>query len=235
MLDNFDAVLQGGKRAGTYRNGYEDYGELLKCIGEMRHQSCVVLTSREKPQEVAALEGERLPVRTLPLAGLDVVAGQEILQVKGITGSTADTADLVAHYRGNPLALKIAATSVQDMFAGDIARFLMQGTTTFNGIGNLLEQQCDRLSALEETIMYWLALHREPVSLEELQADIVPELSRLKLLEALESLRSRSLIECSPVGFTQQPVVMEYITDNLIEKISEEIVSETPRLFSAMP
>jgi len=148
ILDNFETVLQGGKRAGTYRDGYEMYGELLKRVGEIAHQSCLMLTSREKPQEVGVLEGDRLPVRTLPLTGLDTAAGQQILDAKGLQGAVDDLEQLVAHYRGNPLALKMAATSIQDLFAGNIAKFLEQGTVAFSGIGNLLQQQCDRLSKL---------------------------------------------------------------------------------------
>lgn len=87
VLDNFETVLQGGKHAGTYCDGYEMYGELLKRVGEIAHQSCLVLTSREKPQEVGTMEGDRLPVRTLPLVGLDVVAGQHILDAKGLQGA----------------------------------------------------------------------------------------------------------------------------------------------------
>jgi len=76
ILDNFETVLQGGKRAGIYRKGYEMYGELLKRVGEIAHQSCLVLTSREKPQEVGTMEGDRFPIRTLSLSGLDMAAGQ---------------------------------------------------------------------------------------------------------------------------------------------------------------
>jgi DNA replication protein DnaC len=147
ILDNFETVLQGGKRAETYRDGYEMYGELLKRVGEIAHQSCLVLTSREKPQEVGALEGSRLPVRTLPLTGLDVAAGQQILDAKGLQGEVDDLGQLIAHYRGNPLALKMAATSIQDLFAGNIAAFLEQGSVAFIGTGTLLQQQCGRLSA----------------------------------------------------------------------------------------
>lgn len=211
VLDNFDAVLQGGKQAGTYRDGYAAYGELLQRVGEMAHQSCVVLTSREKPQEVGTQAGDRLPVRILSLTGLDVAAGQQILEVKGLHGTAADLEPLIAHYRGNPLALKMAATSIQDLFAGDIGQFLQQGTAVFNGIGHLLKQQCDRLSPLEQAIMDWLAVNREPITLADLQTDFVTELPKAKLLEVLESLRWRSLIESSAIGFTQQPVVLESV------------------------
>lgn len=231
ILDNFETILQGGKRAGTYRDGYEMYGELLKRVGEIAHQSCLVITSREKPQEVGTMEGDRLSVRTLPLAGLDVAAGQHILDAKGLQGATEDREQLIAHYRGNPLALKMAATSIQDLFAGDIAQFLHQGTVSFNNIGNLLQQQCNRLSALEQTVMNWLAINREPVTLADLQADLVTELPIPKLMAVLESLRWRSLIESSAAGFTQQPVVMESVTEALIEQIANEIVAEEPRTF----
>lgn len=61
--------------------------------------------------------------------------------------------------------------------------------------------------------MCWLATDQEPVSVSVLQAEIVSPVSRSKLLEALESLRGRSLIEISLASFTQQPTVMEYITE----------------------
>ena len=231
ILDNFDAVLQSGKRSGTYRDGYAMYGELLRRAGEIAHQSCLVVTSREKPQEVGILEGDRLPVRTLPIVGLDVAAGQHILDAKGLGGAVTDQEQLIAHYRGNPLALKMAATSIQDLFAGDIAQFLAQGTVAFNGIGNLLQQQCDRLSPLEQTIMYWLAINREPVTLADLRADLVMELPKSKLMAVMESLRWRSLIESSASGFTQQPVVMEAITEALMEEVAKEIVAEAPQIF----
>jgi WD40 repeat protein len=231
VLDNFETVLQGGKRAGIYRDGYEMYGELLKRVGEIAHQSCLVLTSREKPQEVGTMEGDRMPIRTLPLVGLDIAAGQYLLDAKGLHGAVDDLAQLIAHYRGNPLALKMAATSIQDLFAGDIAQFLEQGSVAFNGIGNLLKQQCDRLPSLEQAVMNWLAINREPVTLTDLQADLVTELPKPKLMAVLESLRWRSLIEASEVGFTQQPVVMESVTESLIEQIANEIVAEQPQLF----
>lgn len=64
VLDNFEVILQDGERVGHYREGYEDYGELIRQIGEASHQSCLVINSREKPREVALLEGETLPIRS---------------------------------------------------------------------------------------------------------------------------------------------------------------------------
>jgi hypothetical protein len=225
VLDNVEAILHSGQCAGRYRAGYEGYGELSRRVGEERHQSCLVFTGREKPEEITSLEGETLPVRLLQLTGLKEPEAQEILNVKGLSGAAAEMRQLIACYRGNPLALKIVSTSIRELFGGNISEFLAQGTAVFNGIRNLLDQQFERLSDLEKQIMYWLAINREPVSVSELQADIFPLVSKPNLLEALESLRWRSLVEHNAMGFTQQPAVMEYVADQLIEQISEEIIN----------
>ena len=70
VLDNFESILQSGDMRGRYRDGYEGYGQLLRSIGDTNHQSCLIVTSREKPIGLAAKEGKTLPVRSLQLTGL---------------------------------------------------------------------------------------------------------------------------------------------------------------------
>ena len=141
ILDNFDTLLEHGQGTGTYLDSYEAYGELLWRVGETNHQSCVLITSREKPSEIVALEGDGLSVRTLTLSGLDLDAGKTILALKGLFISDAEARQLVDCYSGNPLALKIAATSIRDLYGGNVNHFLASGITLFNGISNLLSQQ----------------------------------------------------------------------------------------------
>jgi len=226
IMDNGESILQPEDHLGRYREGYEGYGQVLRAIGETRHQSCLVMTGREKSQGFSAVEGEDLPVRSLQLGGLNQTEGQQILKNKGLVGSEQDYRRLVQYYRGNPLALQITAASIRDLFGGNIPQFLAQGTGVFNGIRNLLSQQMQRLSELEMQVMAWLAINREPVSPAELQADLIPTASRPQILEALESLLRRSLIEQTASGFTQQPVVMEYMTEQLIEQAQAEITAE---------
>lgn len=116
-------------------------------------------------------------------------------------------------YQGNPLALKIALTSIRDLFDHDSAIFLHQGTVVFDGVRHLLDQQFERLSALEQQVMDWLCINRESVSAMELQSDLFPPVSLSHLMEALESLIGCSLIETLSAGFSQQPLVMEYVGD----------------------
>ncbi|PMB49125.1 hypothetical protein CEN40_05705 [Fischerella thermalis CCMEE 5205] len=239
ILDNMESILRGGSRAGLYREGYEWYGELLRRVGETSHSSCLVLTSREKPKEVASLEGKTLWVRSFPLSGMNSVDGQGILKVKGLCGVEEECTAIVERYAGNPLALKIVATAILDVFNGNIREFLHQNTAVFGDIHDILEQQFQRLPDLEKDIMYWLAINREPVSLLELQEDFVSPIPLKKILEALESLVRRSLIEkASPTlveksaaHFTLQPVVMEYVTDRLVDQVCSEIFLQKLGLF----
>ena len=229
VLDNVETILRSGDRAGQYRTGYENYGQLFKLIGETAHSSCLILTSREKPAEVAATEGIELLVRSLPLKG-SPEAVQKLIHAKGLSGSEEQKQQLYTRYGSNPLALKIVATSIQDLFDGEIKPFLAQETVAFNSIQKLLYQQFERLSFLEKTIMYWLAINREWTTIAELSADIVPTVTKGNLLEALESLIWRSLIDKQGGSYTQQPVVMEYVTERLIEQVNNELTEASSSL-----
>lgn len=216
ILDNLESILQTGKRAGGYCEGYEGYGQLLERAADESHQSCILITSREKPAGISVREGET--VRSLQLTGVSSQVGQEILGTKGLAASKDACDQMVERYSGNPLALKIAAATTKALFERNVSAFLKQGTTVFGDIWDLLDQQFQRLSNLEQQVMRWLATNREWTTLAELREDIVPVVSHRALLEAVESLKARSLLESSAQGFTQQPVVMEYMTERLVEQ-----------------
>ncbi|MGA7934074.1 MAG: NB-ARC domain-containing protein, partial [Kovacikia sp.] len=231
VLDNAESILCTGDRAGAYREGYEAYAQCFQSVGESRHQSCLVLTSRELPGGLAAKAGNTLPIRSLRLEGLDPENAQAILEEKGFPYLETDTRTLIDHYSGNPLALKIVSTTIQELFDGNVSQFLAQSTVVFGDIADLLEQQFSRLTGFEQQIMYWLAISREWVSLPELREDMLPIAAPKMLLGSLESLQYRSLIEKvtsslkgAAVTFTQQPVVMEYVTDWLIEQVCGELM-----------
>jgi WD40 repeat protein len=224
-----ETILQPGDRAGFYQPGYEDYGDLLRSIGESHHQSCVLLTSREKPIEISTFELVDGKVRSLSLHGSEEAAFA-LLEAKALVGTDTEKRQLCEFYDYSPLALKIVAASIHSLFDGDIALFLSEETMVFNGLRRLFDQQFERLSDLEQTIMYWLAINREWTSIAELMADIVPTVSKANLLEALESLAWRSMVEVKLGQYTQQPVIMEYVTSELIQRIATEIITLKPSL-----
>ncbi|BAY11439.1 NB-ARC domain-containing protein [Calothrix sp. NIES-2098] len=226
LLDNLESILQSGKISGHYCAGYEGYGQLLRRIGDEVHQSCLLFTSRETPSGFTAREGETLPVRSLQLNGLSQLESQQILAAKGLVDSTVECDKLIQRYRGNPLALKIVATAIQYLFDGNISQFLQHSPVVFGELWEILEQQFHRLSANEKQVMYSLAVKQDWVTLKELQQCIISQISERELLEALLSLQKRSLIEQQSGNYTQQPVVMEYITDKLIGQVCCDIPTE---------
>jgi virulence-associated protein VagC len=212
--------------------GYEKYGQLFKDIGETSHQSCLLPTSREKPREIVLLEGEALSVRSLSLKGLNPEAGRELFRYKGtFTGTELEWERLVGHYGGNPLALKLVAAGVQELFNGritEVLSYMQQGLAVFDDIRDLLQRQFDRLSEIEQETIFWLAINREPVFLFELSEDIVTTDSKRRLPDAIRFLLRRSLIEKEGERFFLQPVVLEYVTARFVQCISGEIVMQMP-------
>jgi hypothetical protein len=231
VLDNIESILQGGDRAGYYRPGYEAYGQLIRRVGEAKHQSCLLLTSREKPRGFARLEEPITSVRSLQLAGLGADEGQEILKMRGLSGPAETATALVERYSGNPLALRLVAQTIHELFEDDIAAFLREETPIFDDIRDVLDQQFARLPALEREIIIWLAIEHEAISAEALWGNLVSSGSRAAFLEALRSLQRRSLVEKSSHGFILQNVVTEYTTEHLIAQVCQEIETEALDLF----
>jgi WD40 repeat protein/DNA-binding SARP family transcriptional activator len=239
VLDNLESVLRAGQTT-TYRTGYEGYEQLVQRLAESKHASCLLITSRERPKAMARLEEDIPVVRSLRLAGLDAAAGQALLAARGLSGNDAHSAALVASYSGNPLALKVVAEAVQELFGGDIAAFLAAETAIFDDIRTVLDQQFDTLSPLEQEILIWLAVEREPVSLQTLRDNLLQPRPPHALMEALRTLERRSLLETvlsapqspgesEPGGrFMLQNVVLEYLTERLIEQICRELEEGHP-------
>ncbi len=220
LLDNVDTILYSASNYddGHYRQVYEDYDRLFQQLGEIQHQSCLLLTSREKPKGIKRLSRE-LPVRVLQLKGLPPKAAQEIFQNKdSVFGSIADWEKLIQHYAGNPLALNIASTTIQELFDGRISNFLNQNIVVFGDIHDLVKEHFNRLSDAKKQIIKWLATNNQPTSFFDLREKISPPISPHKLLEALESLQEQGLIERNSFFFFLQPLVREYVNNELTDK-----------------
>jgi WD40 repeat protein len=232
ILDNLESVLQVGQPGGTYSPGFEGYGQLIRWMADTQHQSCLLLTSREKPVGLAQREGSF--VRSLQIQGLSQQDSQDLFADKGCNTSDLEALqEICTHYSGNPLALKIVAAAIQELTGGDttaLLPFLRRGTFEFDDINDLLARQCSRLSSIELQVMYWLAINRKPVTLEDLEADAVWDAVGGQFPEAIRSLSQRSLIERQKQLISLQPAVMEYITHRLVGELCAEIIAEQPSL-----
>jgi hypothetical protein len=158
----------------------------------------LLLTGREAPPELALLIGVT-PVRTLRLDGLHLAACRVLLHDRGLVGDDNAWRGLAARYRGNPLALSLVGQAIVELFGGAIDALLAFASETtgavFGDLRRRLEEQIGRLSPLEESLLYWLAVEREPVGVAALRADLTAGAPPGEVLDALEALGRRSLLE----------------------------------------
>ena len=225
VFDNLEAVMAGGTEAGRYLPSHNSYQKLISRLCETSQPGCIILTSREKPAELSRFETKLGPIRSLSLKGLDEEAGIQLLAQSELFGSREAVLSLVTTYRGNPLQLKLVASHINNLYGSNVERFLDEDESIVGDVSDLLDQQFERLSALEKRIVYWLAVAREPLTRRELARDLGLVVSKSQLAEALGFLQRRSLLEISWDGlhFTLQPMIMEYVTQRLIKRAYHEI------------
>jgi len=224
VLDNLESILDPA-RAGAHRAGYEPYGQLIQQMATLTHQSHLLLTSRERPLGYARLERDSLLIQSLQLAGLDNEAGRRLLGQRGLAGESVDEIMLIERYSGNPLALKLVADTVDELFGGSLSEFLADDTLIFDDIRTVLDQYFTRLSDMEQQILFWLAVEREPVLSQDLRQNLLQYPKQRLFLEALRNLQRRSLVERQDAGLMLQNVVTEYLTERLVEEACDEIMT----------
>lgn len=214
VLDNLDNIMLGGTKCGIYLEQYQEYSHLIRYLGEVMHNSCLLLITREKPSEVSFQEGDNSPVRSLELPGLQQQAAQQILLTANLSGTEIEQNKLIEKYSSHPLALKIVAQKIDLAFQGKIAQFLQQDQVFIQELYQLLNQQIGRLSRLEQTILYKLAVSNNSISFSELKQSISIPTSSHNILESLDSLVKRSLITRKSALFTVQNIINQYVNYN---------------------
>jgi NB-ARC domain len=232
VLDDVESILEGQVQSGQYLPGYEGYDRLFRALGELPHQSCAILTSREKPHTIARSQivSPHL-VRSMTVTGLTASAGHQLIQAYGCPQLPEQMWQKVhAHYAGNPLALKIATITAIDMTGGGekmlaLYSLMESGQLQFQNIDDILYRQFNRLSEIEQQLVYWLAIEREPVSGIELRSNLLlNQTVPCEIISALQSLSRRCITTCRGGEWSLQPVTLAYITGRSIDRFVAELL-----------
>jgi WD40 repeat protein len=169
----------------------------------------------------------------MSLDGLDCQSARKIFETIGtFVAEEQDWQKLVELYKGNPLALEIAARHIWRDKNKNISKFVRQDKLGIPGeLKDLLDEHFARLSEAEKSLMYWLAINREPTSEEELAQDLLRP-QRLQISGTFGSLAMRIPLEktellSGTVAISLQPVLVEYMTERLTEQVVHEIQTET--------
>ena len=144
------------------------------------------------------------------------VAATEILRQKSLLNPET-WENLINAYRGNPLWLKIVATTIQEIFRGRVAEFLKYDMLFLGEeLAGTLHLQINRLSELEKNLISRLSREANSVSIEQLLQDA--DLSPSELFNGLQSFGRRSLVEIeeqeNETLFSVCPVVRQYLISN---------------------
>ena len=207
VLDDVHHLFCSGELAGKYKPECEEYRSLFKQIEKLSHQSCFLLIGWEQPREVTQVKNQNTSIRTLQLKDLDIAAGREILRDYGL--EEIDNSETLIHrYQGNPLWLKSVANLIQDL-GGGVTELLPNDTILLpEDLKDVLQQQFDRLSELEKQVISLLAKESQPINRAKLlENEIIPASD---LLNALQSLSRRCLIEQQANFYTISPVLRQY-------------------------
>jgi hypothetical protein len=200
ILDNVESLLYDGVEAVVWRAGYKPYSQLISQIAHNMHQRCLVLISRERPQELDTQEMATGDVRSLHVQGLTEDTVVHLLRTWGLTSNHDTVPALMARYGGHPLALKLVAITVQEFFAANMEGFLSHTLPIFDDLRTVLEQQFVRLSALEKEILLCLASAQQPMPFQALCDTLRRPPSKPTPLEAVRALRRRSLLTSGAEG-----------------------------------
>jgi hypothetical protein len=179
---------------------------------------------------LARLARQSSAVRTLPLAGLSIAAGSELLRQRGFPQSTLDLAALVTRYGGNPLALTFLTEILHDFPASTLQAILQQETLLFADVYRLMKQQFLQLPTLAREIVIWLVIEQAPIPFERLWEHFLTTNQASAIMEAYRGLQQAFLLEQSAEGqgLTIAPLCKTYVIHYLIDQIVQEINTQEP-------
>jgi DNA-binding MarR family transcriptional regulator len=221
VFDAAENILKGNSKIYPYGE-YSDYGILFNRIIEEPHQSCLILTSQRPFYDIELLEAKGRSTRTDRLKGLGKDAFQ-ILKSKDLRDEDK-WGELIYRYGGNPLALKLAASRIQEFFAGKVRSFLRSTAMWMSDhIILILALQTSKLTTSEFIILKYLAEKLKDTDSilfskfhDNLKTNQNSNLSSSIIIEGIQELEGRSLIEKSKnedneLILSIQPLIKAYI------------------------
>ncbi|NES40385.1 NB-ARC domain-containing protein [Moorena sp. SIO2C4] len=227
IIDNFEGIFDKKNPADSqYLDGYKLYGDFLEKIAKSSHNSCVIITTQSEPQEIYNTQNKK--VKSLRLQGLNNADAKNIIDEENFEISTSEINEIVNYYGGHPLVLKIVSAGIREYFDGNVKSFiekLRQGVYPFNNnnIKTFIQRQIERITLQGKVIVYWLAINREPITIETLKNDLYN--SDLSIPDTLDLLAKRILIDTSDDLIGLHPVMQEYIIESIISEVCNEIIT----------
>jgi NB-ARC domain len=241
VFDDGDPVLV--KDESSKLDLAQDYAQLFDRLNSVVSNSYCLTISTEKCWMGTidslslrdATRTETLCERQLELKGLDRASCQELLHTSELVGTIAEWDTLIDRYQGNPQYLKIVGSTIRDIFAGKIAKFLDANILVYQSIETLLSQQLDLLSNAEMSILIWLAIEREPIDLVQLQLLTSVSINVTNTIKILDRLVRKYLVEVHGDLFTLPKSIRESVTARYHQLVCEAITAKKLQILHLYP
>jgi AAA ATPase domain len=189
ILDDLQEILWSQQLAGSYAPEYRQYQQLFDRLIIAPHNSTIILLSQEIPRHLQQLTVHP-NYQSLALTGLSSDA-QQIFQQHQITDPD-HWPQIIEYYNGNPQALHIIATLINQFFGSSAAAFTQtQPLPIPDDYKQILQQQLDRLTTKEKTVIHQIATGS--ITITDLQKSL--DLSPTDIIDVLQSIDRRGLLQ----------------------------------------
>ena len=211
ILDGLETILKSKNHQGKYEDNYATYRQLLEVLGTTFHQSCAIITSREKPENISFSEKKEGTIRSLSLKGEGCYLMNINLKKNNKSKQLTNKMCLFCKYYNNNYAfLKIITEYINSFFGGELEQFIKQETRLVNEIYSLIDDHFERLSPLERIIINEFKNEEKYINLY-LISKKNKSIYLSELLQGLQSLIARSLIMKKNGYFIVKPIIKEYL------------------------
>lgn len=193
ILDNLQDIFMLQQLAGHYQPEYQNYQTFFQMITEIEHQSCIMLISQEKCQEMISLDPELYPSHCLELFGLCEFAPTHYSLNKGEFEDEEAWLKIINLYEGNPRFLQYVTTLIKDVFDGDISEFIKEDCLILTeDIKSIFDSIWRRLSDVEKNMLLEWSKQNQPMSRDDIKQFL--SLSSTDIINGLQSLTKRFLL-----------------------------------------
>ncbi len=215
VVDELESILQGNRAAITYRQGFEEYAQLLRCLVATEHQSLSIFTSSIKPKVLEYYECDR--ILFLPLKGLQQSSVNKVYRDRLKTNlNELQWQNLSQYCQYNPQILNIFVGNFNNVLPEEFESSLREVSLLME-IEKLIERQLKYLSELEKEIVYWLAINSACHKTELLDRHIFHVRPKSQLQESFNFLKERGFIEKKDNSYVLQALMKDYIQRKLIK------------------
>ncbi|MFW9259081.1 caspase family protein [Nostoc sp. CALU 546] len=235
VLDDLTEILDGDDLGKVYKEGWQQFGRFLEQTALQQHKSSILITCHESPQNLEEPKVKKNSYQ-FKVKGLNCEDIQ--INLYGLhtqPGSEDDWEYFVNYYGGNPGVLEIAARWILSEYDGDISNFVEyyckygSHINAFEEIHELLNKQFIGLNRDEKKVMYLLAIKSEPIT----SAEVNSAISSKNI--SIEKLKNLSLIKETAYGYTQVPMVMDYVTERIVNEVVDDICNQNSQLINDYP